>query len=369
MRDILSDLDNWLAKGEKIALATVIQTWGSSPRGAGAKMALTADGRIAGSVSGGCVEGAVFQTGVEVLESGRPQLLHFGVADETAWNVGLACGGQIDVFVAPLEKDFYETQRGELLAGRSFAVATVVRGPERLLGRQMLVPGDPTRGGPHSLPLGGAAQSGELRNGRASPGIAPELEVAIEKEARRAMVEGRSQEVKPDAGEQASVEIFIEVVGPQPTLVVVGGAHTAIALTSLARTMGFRTIVVDPRRAFGSQERFPHVDRLIQAWPEEAFAQIELNEKTAVAMLTHDPKIDDPALQVALRSPAFYIGALGSATTQAKRRRRLLEGGMSEEELARLHGPIGLKLGAETPEEIALAIMAEIVAVQHGVKG
>jgi len=148
---------------------------------------------------------------------------------------------------------------------------------------------------------------------------------------------------------------------------MVGGVHIAIALAELARAMGFRTVVVDPRRAFGNSDRFPHVDQLIQAWPDDAFARLDLNELTAVAMLTHDPKIDDPALQIVLRSPVFYVGALGSATTQAKRRSRLLEAGITEAQLERIHGPIGLKLGGQTPQEIALAIMAEIVAVQHEV--
>ncbi len=162
------------------------------------------------------------------------------------------------------------------------------------------------------------------------------------------------------------VRLFVDVVNPPPQLVMVGGVHIAIALASLAKTLGYRTVVIDPRRAFGNQERFPHVDRLIQAWPQEAFAQVTLTRSSAVAMLTHDPKIDDPALKIVLDSPAFYIGALGSRNTHEKRRQRLLAEGISEEKLARLHAPIGLELGGRTPEEIALAIMAEIVAVRHG---
>lgn len=343
MRDILPDLNKWVDRDEQIALATVIQTWGSSPRGVGAKMALTPEGKITGSVSGGCVEGAVFETGVEVLKSGKPELLHFGVADETAWEVGLACGGQIDVFVEPLDRALFDTWRAELLADRPHAMATVIRGPGRFLGRQVLVSEDK---------LAADVQGNGF------------YEVILEK-ARSAMAEGRSQRFEIAVEGEDSVELFVEVVSAPPTLVIVGGVHIAVALTSIAKVLGYHTVVVDPRRSFGSPERFPHVDQLIQAWPQEAFEQINLTHQTALAMLTHDPKIDDPALRIAFNSPAFYIGALGSQNTQRKRRQRLLDSGCTEDQLSRLHGPIGLDIGAETPEEIALAVMAEVVAARH----
>jgi xanthine dehydrogenase accessory factor len=164
---------------------------------------------------------------------------------------------------------------------------------------------------------------------------------------------------------QEGVELFIDVLLPPPTLVMVGGVHIAITLATLAKSLGYRTIVIDPRQAFGTTERFPHVDQLIRAWPEEAFAQVKLNESTAVAILTHDPKIDDPALQSILRSPVFYIGALGSRKTHGKRLERLREAGFEPAELARIHAPIGLEIDAQTPEEIALAVMAQIVKVKH----
>jgi xanthine dehydrogenase accessory factor len=343
MRDILPDLEKWIDSGEQIALATVIQTWGSSPRGVGAKMALTPDGKITGSVSGGCVEGAVFETGVEVLKSGKPELLHFGVADETAWEVGLACGGQIDVFVEPLDRALFDAWRAELLAERAHAMATVIRGPGRLLGRQVLVAED--------KPSKDAQGTG--------------FDQVILEKAHSAMTEGRSQRFEIPLEGEDTVEVFVEVGSAPPTLVMVGGVHIAVALTSIAKALGYRTVVVDPRRSFGSPERFPHVDQLIQAWPQEAFEQINLTRQTALAMLTHDPKIDDPALKIALDSPAFYIGALGSRKTQGKRRQRLLDAGCTEAQLGRLHGPIGLDIGAETPEEIALAVMAEVVAARH----
>jgi xanthine dehydrogenase accessory factor len=161
------------------------------------------------------------------------------------------------------------------------------------------------------------------------------------------------------------MELFLELILPPPTVIAVGGVHITIALMSLAKTLGYRTVVVDPRSAFGSQARFPHVDQLIQLWPQKAFQQVPITRSTALAMLTHDPKLDDPALKIALSSPAFYVGALGSRTTQAKRRQRLLAKGLTEEQLDRLHGPIGLEIGAGMPEEIAMSIMAEIVAVRN----
>jgi xanthine dehydrogenase accessory factor len=341
MRDILSDLDKWNPQDQAIALATVIQTWGSSPRRAGAKMALTPDGKITGSVSGGCVEGAVFEAGVEVLKSNRPQLLHFGVADETAWEVGLACGGSIDILVKPLDTEFFDVLRAVLLAEQQAAVISVVRGPDELLGCEMLV--------------------------REDGSVTGSLQVNLDQQAidvaRDSLAQGESRRVMLNE----DVEIFVEVILPPPTLIAVGGVHITIALMALAKSLGYRTIVVDPRTAFGNEERFPNVDRLIQLWPDEAFQQIPITRSTAIAMLTHDPKLDDPALKIALPSPAFYVGALGSKTTQAKRRQRLLEEGLTEGQLDRLHGPIGLDIGAGTPEEIAMSIMAEIVAARNNV--
>ncbi len=339
MRDVMETIERWQGEGQAVALATVVQTWGSSPRQAGAKMALTPAGHIVGSVSGGCVEGAVYEEGVAALQSGAPKLLHFGVADETAWEVGLACGGSIDVFVQPLAPDYFRAARAANLENAPFAVVTVVKGPAELMGKAAL-----------------ASEAG-LRWGSLGPALdAPAAELA-----RAALAEGQSRRSQVAEG----VDAFVEVVLPPPTLIAVGGVHITIALVALAKTLGYTTIVIDPRKAFGNEERFPHVDRLLQAWPDEALAEIPLTRGTAVAMLTHDPKLDDPALKLALPSPAFYVGALGSRNTQAKRRQRLLDDGMKPEDLDRLHGPIGLELNAHTPEEIALSIMGEIVAARN----
>jgi xanthine dehydrogenase accessory factor len=345
MRDVIDDIDRWQSEDESVAIATVVETWGSAPRGVGAKMALTAEGQISGSVSGGCVEGAVFEAGTEVLESGQPQLLHFGVADDTAWDVGLACGGTINVFVERLDPAIYRLQHRLLDEEESFATVTVIGGPDAMIGKKLVLQND----------------------GQFFGGIDPEVDGFATAAGRASLLNGQSGSVEIEAPEANSkpLELFTEIQSPSPTLVMIGGVHIAVALTSIAKALGYRTVVVDPRRAFGSKDRFPHVDELIQAWPDKAFEQIKLTSSTAVASLTHDPKIDDPALTISLACPAFYIGALGSKKTHTKRRKRLLEAGMSEERFNRIMSPIGLDIGAKTPEEIATSIMAEIVAARH----
>lgn len=340
MQDILPDLLSWLQTGERIALATVVQTWGSSPRGVGAKMGITATGKMTGSVSGGCVEGAVIESGQQVLETGKPQLLHFGVADETAWDVGLACGGTVDIFVQPLDRELFQELHAIYKTGQTAASVTIIRSPDNLMGDGLIWRDDHTLSGPFNDNI---------------------LDSAVAA-ARFALSEGKSQRLLLPGGQ---IEVFAEVIAPPATLVIVGGVHTSIVLAQFAKILGFRTILVDPRRAFGNPDRFPHADQLIQTWPDEALEALPLTASSAVAVLTHDPKLDDPALLVALPSSAFYVGALGSKNTQAKRRTRLLEAGLTEAQLNRLHGPIGLNIGAKTPEEIALSIIAEIVAAQH----
>jgi xanthine dehydrogenase accessory factor len=339
MRDILTDLDRWFEENRSIALATVVQTWGSSPRRAGSKMALTADGKITGSVSGGCVEGAVIEAGIEAIKSHLPRLMHFSVDDESAWNVGLACGGSVDIFVQPLEIKLFQSLRSIIMEDRAAALVTVVRGASDILGREVIMKAD-------------GSSIGTLGNGWDERAGEP---------AREIMSRGISQLVPLNE----TTEIFIEAIQPQPTLIVVGGVHIAIALLSAAKNLGYRTVLIDPRKAWGTEERFPHVDQILRSWPEDAFGQISVTPSTAIVTLTHDPKIDDTALQIALRSPAFYVGALGSRSTQTKRRERLLKAGLTETLIDKLHAPIGIKIGAETPEEIALAIMAEVVEVHH----
>jgi xanthine dehydrogenase accessory factor len=342
MKEVLSDIDQWRAEADTpIALATVIETWGSAPRKVGAKMVVRPDGAMAGSVSGGCVEGAVVEAANETLAGGRPQLLEFGVADETAWEVGLACGGHIKVWVEPLDTAVYPFIRQLITNEQAGACVTILTGPDELVGRKIAFDADGRSVG--------------------------NLGIKKLEEAARAAVQqtnhSRRVELTVDSGQLTGDRLaaFVDVYRPAPTLVMVGGVHIAVALTSIAKTLGYRTVVVDPRRAFGSQARFPHVDELIQAWPEKAFSQIELTRDTAVALLTHDPKIDDPALHIVLKSNAFYVGALGSNKTHAKRKQRLSDHGFDTATIDRIHGPIGLDIGADNPEEIALAVMAQIV--------
>ncbi|HIP69980.1 MAG TPA: XdhC family protein [Anaerolineae bacterium] len=337
MQEIISEIDQWLVDCRTpIALATVIQTWGSAPRRAGAKMAVNAAGEMAGSVSGGCVEGAVVEAAQQTLADGRPQLLHFGVADETAWEVGLACGGTIDIFVEPLDNAAYAFQRQLIAQNKAGAVITIIRGPEKWVGKKLL-----------------AGTDGRLQNS-----LSPELDALAAPQAQNLAA--------PQAVQLTNeIETFVDAVRPSPTLIMVGGVHIAIPLAAYAKTLGYKTIVVDPRRAFASDARFPHVDKLIAAWPQKAFTEIELTGDTAVALLTHDPKIDDPALDAVLNSPVFYIGALGSRKTHAKRCQRLQAKGFNDQQITRIHGPIGLNIHAVTPAEIALAIVAEITQVRR----
>ena len=344
MEEVIADIQRWRGAGEAVALATVVQTWGSAPRRPGAKMAITANGQLAGSVSGGCVEGAVAEEAFAVLSTQRPKLLHFGVADEAGWEVGLACGGNIQVFVEPVDNTIFPRVNTLLQEERAGAIATVITGPDALLGRKLLVESDQPQW---------------------TGSIDPTFDATVAKLARDAIANGQDRQVAlPEQG----IELFIDVLLPPPTLIMVGGVHIAISLASIAKTQGYRTIVIDPRHAFGSSERFPHVDQLLQQWPDEAFAQLKINESTAIAILTHDPKIDDPALQSVLRSPAFYIGALGSRKTHGTRLERLRVLGFSDAELARIHAPIGLPIGAQIPEEIALAVMAQIVQTRHAIQ-
>ena len=339
MRELLNDIGDWQALSLPIAVATVIRTWGSAPRGVGAKMAVADGNRISGSVSGGCIEGAVYEAGLEALGGGGPRTLRFGIADETAWEVGLACGGEIEVFVEALAPATESLWREAARTGLGLATAVVVGGPPDHLGLRAHLWAD-----------------GRADNVDALPGLRDALEVALKS----------GGPVRKTFG---PLDVFVDVSLPAPGLICIGAAHIAIPLAEIAATLGFRVTVIDPRSAFASPARFPRVDALINDWPVRALAGLQISRTTAFVALSHDPKIDDPALEIALRSPAFYVGALGSVSTQAKRIERLRAAGFGEVDLARLHAPIGLELGAHAPEEIALSILAEIVAVRNGLPG
>jgi xanthine dehydrogenase accessory factor len=303
----------WHQTGRGAALATVVQTWGSAPRRVGAQMVVSGDGQIEGSVSGGCVEGAVMVEAMDAIDSGEGTLLEFGVSDGDAFAVGLACGGTIKVLVEPVGAVLSQEVLADLVAARAArkAVAYVANAE--------------TGGG--SLTQDGFED--RFRMDRSG----------VEEDGR-----------------------FVAIHNPPLRLVIVGAVHIAQALVPMARIAGFDPIIVDPRAAFGSEERFPG-ETILDDWPDEAMQKIALDARTALVLLTHDPKLDDPALHSGLRSEAFYIGALGSTRTHAKRVERLSQAGFSEGEIARIHGPIGLNIGAASPAEIGVSILSEMLSV------
>jgi xanthine dehydrogenase accessory factor len=322
--DVLAKVAEWWAAGLEVAVATVVHTWRSSPRPVGSQLAVASGGDFVGSVSGGCVESAVIQAGLDVLAGGEPRRLRFGVSNEQAWAVGLPCGGSIEVFVATPDGDVLARALAAREAKEPVVVAThLVTGAQRLLET-----GDePPEGADDPLRL--AAEGCTLRE-------ASEI-LELEGEAH-----------------------FLHVNSPPPRLVIVGAVHLAQVVARLAVKAGFDVFVVDPRTAFATAERFPDVG-LVPEWPAGALESLGVDRRTAVVTLSHDPKIDEPALAGALRSRAFYVGALGSRKSQAARRARLAEQGFDDAALGRIHGPVGLDIGARTTAEIAIAIMAEVI--------
>jgi xanthine dehydrogenase accessory factor len=339
MRDLLSDYDRFVKAGTPFGRAVVTSVWGSAPRPEGSSMLASADGVIAGSVSGGCVESATALEIAQAIARGHPRLVTFGVTDERAWEVGLACGGTIKVFVEPtVRPEVVEAAGGP--GGE--ALASIIDGAA--VGQSVRVFEDGRVKGtlPAGLPLD------EVRNG------------ALEALRRETSTSQRFET------RDGPVTLFYEVFPRQPRLVIFGGVQIAVALVPLAKALGYRTIVADGRQAFIDRQRFPDADELILAWPEDAFQRIGLDSSCYVCVLSHDPKFDEPALDIALRSSAAYVGAIGSRKTQSARRNRLREAGLTDAEIARLHGPIGLDLGGRQPAETALAILAEMTAVRYG---
>jgi xanthine dehydrogenase accessory factor len=302
----------WRARGDRVALATVVATRRSAPRPVGSKLVVSERGELLGSVSGGCVESDVAVQAADVIADGAPRLLTYGIDDDQAWSVGLPCGGEIDVFVERFEAELPDP-------GEPAVALTVLEG-ERAGERRIV--------GPEAV----------------EPGASRVLELDGEK-------------------------VFAEVLGPPPRLVVVGATDTAEELCRAAKALGWRTAVADPRPALVTRERLPSPDELVTAWPGEALEELAPEADTAVVVLTHEERLDVPALTTALGSDAFYIGAIGSRRTQERRRERLLEAGVGEEELERIAGPAGLDLGAHSPAETAVSILAEVLAVRAGRPG
>ena len=343
MREIVAQIMDWLAAGRQVAVATVVGTGGSTPRPIGARLLVTAEGDFAGSVSGGCVEGAVIQEAEGVLHEGRPRLLHYGISDEMGWEVGLACGGTIDVLVQPADAEIWQALDQRFSAGTPCVLLTRIDETDEL-GRQAVVTTDAV------TPTG------------------TQLPAAVT--WARALLAGRSAtahaKVHPlNSGARVLAEPFL----PPPQLIIFGGVHVAIPLCKMARLLGYRVVIADPRGRFANPERFPEADQLLAEWPDKALAQLRVDGRTAIVILTHDPKIDEPALLGALETDAFYIGAIGSRKTHQARFERMGRLGVSAEQLQRVHGPVGLDIGGSTPEELALSILSEIMAVQNGRSG
>jgi xanthine dehydrogenase accessory factor len=328
---VLAKALDWLAEGRRVALATVIRTWGSAPQPIGSQLVIDAEGNFLGSVSGGCVESEIITEAAEVIASGEPKALEFGVEDNKAWSVGLACGGAIRVYVEPL--------------------AARVPSPDAVLPRLV---GDVAARRQVALVthLATGARSVAHTPGDAGHALATALEDAFRHD--------RSVAVMGSDG-----EIFINVFNPTIRLIIVGAVHVAQPLVPMARALGYEVVIVDPRSAFATEERFGDM-AILREWPDEALPKIGLDHRTALIALTHDAKIDDPALIYALASDAFYVGALGSRKTHAARVERLMQAGVPRAALDRIHAPIGLDIRAQGAAEIAVSIIAEITAVQRG---
>src|SRR4051794_2338487 len=353
MKELIPQLDAWRQDGATPARAVVIRTFGSAPRPEGATMLVSSDGRLAGSVSGGCVEGAAYEEVERARADGRQRVIRYGISDEEAWDVGLACGGTIDVLMQPSLPAEVEMAAREL--GRAVSTPLPADSPGPAFGP--VPPGAGSAPEPAlTLEAGRDSMVGTTGDEEADRTLAAA--------ARDALLRGTSRTI--DVAER---QYFIEAFARRPRLVIVGAVQVAIPLVALARTMGYETVVVDGRPAFASAERFPDVDRLIIGWPDEVADEIGLGPDDAVAVLSHDVKFDEPAIVTALTRGCRYVGAVGSRKTQSDRRERLRAAGVSDTQLARLRGPIGLDLGGREPAETALAIMAEVVAERYGGSG
>jgi xanthine dehydrogenase accessory factor len=354
MRELLETLAAWRSDGLDVGRAVVVRTFGSAPRPEGAVLLAAADGRIAGSVSGGCVEGAAYEEIERARRDGVSRVIRYGISDEQAWDVGLACGGTIDVLVEASVRPEIAAAGTDVERGRAVVTTLPADSPGPDFGPHEPGLGEPA--GPVLVVGADGSLSGSLGN--------PAIDAELVRAALAALANGTSGTV-----ELAGRSLFIEVYPVRPRLIVVGAVQVAIPLVAMAHELGFETVVVDGRPAFATAERFPTVDRLVVGWPDDVADEIGLGPTDAVAVLSHDVKFDEPAIVEALRRGCRYVGAVGSRKTQADRRARLLAAGVTAEDLARLHGPIGLDLGGRAPAETALAILAEIVADRHGGSG
>ncbi len=358
MRDVIGQLEDWWNDGQRVALATVVGTFRSAPRQPGASMLVGPGGEAVGSVSGGCVEASVYELGDRVLRDRRPVLERYGVSDDDAFAVGLTCGGIIDVFVEEVDRESFP-QLGmvfqALREGTSVAVATVVAGPAEHLGQRLVIWDDRAEG-----------HTGSSR-----------LDEAIRDDARGLLAAGRNGTLHYGVDGQRRGEgltVFVESFAPPPRMIVFGAIDFAAAVARIGNFLSYRVTVCDARPVFATASRFPGVNEVVVEWPHRylaAEAQAgRIDRRTVLCVLTHDPKFDVPLLEIALRLPEVgYIGAMGSRRTHSERRKRLLERGLTETEQARMSSPIGLDIGARTPEETAVSIAAEIISQHWGGDG
>jgi xanthine dehydrogenase accessory factor len=368
VRDILSRITEWWEAGESFGLATVTRTYRSAPRDPGAALAVSAAGdhEVVGSVSGGCVEGAVYELSLDVCQTGTPVLHTYGVSDDDAFAVGLTCGGIIDIFVERVDKASFP-ELGEIAAaverGEPVAVATVISGPGQVGARRVIwsrdtASADACDDGWHS------GASGTLGTAR--------LDAAVDDDVRGMLAQGltairRYGEHGERRGDDLSV--FVNSFAPAPRMLVFGAIDFATAVARIGKFLGYHVTVCDARKVFATASRFPDADEVVVDWPHRFLAATDVDARTVICVLTHDPKFDVPLLEVALRTPAGYIGAMGSRRTHDDRLARLHEAGLTEEELSRLRSPIGLDLGARTPEETAVSIAAELIQLRWGGTG
>ncbi|MEV0442194.1 XdhC/CoxI family protein [Streptomyces spectabilis] len=357
MLDIAEELHRWVEQGRDFAVATVVAISGSAPRQPGAALAVDRDGTAIGSVSGGCVEGAVYELCQQALEDGETVVERFGYSDEDAFAVGLTCGGVLDILITPVRADgparpVFGAALAAAARGEAAAVARITAGPDELLGRALLVRGD-VPAGAHEGGLGGH----------------PELDRTVAAEARALLDAGRTGTVEIGAdGSRCGrpLTVLVESSVPPPRMIVFGAIDFASALVRVGKFLGYHVTVCDARPVFATRVRFPDADEVVVRWPHEYLADTEVDGRTVLCVLTHDAKFDVPLLRLALRLPVAYVGAMGSRRTHLDRAARLREVGVTDLELARLRSPIGLDLGARTPEETALSIAAEVVANRRG---
>ncbi|WP_031075159.1 XdhC family protein [Streptomyces sp. NRRL S-118] len=352
MLDIAEELTRWVEQGRDFAVATVVAVGGSAPRQPGAALAVDSEGTVIGSVSGGCVEGAVYDLCRQALQDGEPALERFGYSDEDAFAVGLTCGGIIDILVTPVRGGIYPAALRAAAGGEAAALARIIEGPAGLLGNALLVHPD----GAYEGSLGGH----------------PALDRTAAAEARALLDAGRTGTAV--IGEDGSrcgqpLTLLVESSVPAPRMIVFGAIDFAAALVRVGKFLGYHVTVCDARPVFATPARFPEADEVVVEWPHEYLARTRVDGRTVLCVLTHDAKFDVPLLERALRLPVAYVGAMGSRRTHEDRNKRLRDVGVTELELARLHSPIGLDLGARTPEETALSIGAEIVADRRGGSG